>query len=84
MIGQSNAAAFTDAQQYFDGAWSNLNGRQMSVGYEQDKDESNRNMGYTALWSGSGYRRFNFATPLFFAVHLKRHPPSCKMKSPSF
>ncbi|KAK0342288.1 hypothetical protein LTR94_022814 [Friedmanniomyces endolithicus] len=58
VIGQSNAAVFTDAQQYFDGAWSNLNGRQMSVGYEQYKDESKLKYGLYRFMEWSGLSTF--------------------------
>ena len=58
VIGQSNASVFTDAQQYFDGAWSNLNGRQMSVGYEQYKDESKLKYGLYRFMEWSGLSTF--------------------------
>ena len=58
VIGQSNVAVFTDAQQYFDGAWSNLNGRQMSVGYEQYKDESKLKYGLYRFMEWSGLSTF--------------------------
>lgn len=38
--GQTQAAVFQDATRYFNTAWSNLNGRQMSVDYAQYADES--------------------------------------------
>ncbi|MEE1123473.1 MAG: phospholipase D-like domain-containing protein, partial [Acinetobacter pseudolwoffii] len=40
VLGQHQAEVFKDAQQYFDGAWSNLNGRVMSVDYRQYEDNS--------------------------------------------
>ncbi|MCU4413525.1 phospholipase D family protein [Acinetobacter sp. WU_MDCI_Axc73] len=38
--GQSQDAVFQDAERYFNTAWSNLNGRQMSVDYSKYADES--------------------------------------------
>jgi phosphatidylserine/phosphatidylglycerophosphate/cardiolipin synthase-like enzyme len=38
--GQTQAAVFQDATRYFNTAWSNLNGRHMSVDYAQYADES--------------------------------------------
>lgn len=38
--GQTQAAVFQDAQHYFNTAWSNLDGRQMSVDYAKYADES--------------------------------------------
>ena len=40
VIGHSQATVFTDAQAYFNTAWSNLEGRQMSVDYRQYADDS--------------------------------------------
>ncbi|QIO06839.1 phospholipase D-like domain-containing protein [Acinetobacter shaoyimingii] len=40
VLGQSKAPVFVDAQQYFDTAWSNLNGKNMSVEYKTYADES--------------------------------------------
>lgn len=40
LLGQPQAEVFKDAQQYFDGAWSNLNGRSMSVDYAQYAEDS--------------------------------------------
>lgn len=40
VVGHSQAAVFTDAQAYFNTAWSNLNGRKMSVDYRQYADDS--------------------------------------------
>ncbi len=40
VLGQPQAEVFKDAQQYFDGAWSNLNGRSMSVDYTQYAEDS--------------------------------------------
>ncbi|OTG83219.1 phospholipase [Acinetobacter sp. ANC 4558] len=40
VVGQAQAPVFKDAQAYFNTAWSNLNGRKMSVDYQQYADES--------------------------------------------
>lgn len=40
VIGTRDAAVFQDAEQYFNTAWSNLDGRQSSVAYTQYADES--------------------------------------------
>lgn len=40
VIGNAHAPVFVDAQVYFNTAWSNLNGRTMSVAYDQYADES--------------------------------------------
>ncbi|MFV5490472.1 phospholipase D family protein [Acinetobacter sp. ASP199] len=40
VVGQPQAEVFKDAQQYFEGAWSNLNGRSMSVDYTQYAENS--------------------------------------------
>lgn len=40
VVGQPQAEVFSDAQQYFNTAWSNLNGRSMSVDYAQYAEES--------------------------------------------
>ncbi|MBB6362708.1 phospholipase D-like domain-containing protein [Acinetobacter lwoffii] len=40
VVGQPQAEVFRDAQQYFEGAWSNLNGRSMSVDYTQYAENS--------------------------------------------
>ena len=40
VMGQPQAEVFSDAQQYFNTAWSNLNGRSMSVDYAQYAEES--------------------------------------------
>jgi phosphatidylserine/phosphatidylglycerophosphate/cardiolipin synthase-like enzyme len=40
VVGQPQAQVFVDAQRYFDTAWSNLNGRSMSVPYSQYADHS--------------------------------------------
>ncbi len=40
VLGQPQAEVFRDAQQYFEGGWSNLNGRSMSVDYTQYAEDS--------------------------------------------
>ena len=40
VVGASSQQVFVDASQYFNTAWSNLNGRKMSVDYAQYADES--------------------------------------------
>jgi len=40
VIGLKNAQVFKDASQYFNTAWSNLDGKQMSVDYSKYADES--------------------------------------------
>ena len=54
VLGQPQSAVFKDAEQYFNGAWSNLHGRQMSVDYSKYADESKlKYMLYRFMeWSG--------------------------------
>lgn len=40
VVGEPEAEVFSDAQQYFDAVWSNLNGRSMSVDYAQYAEDS--------------------------------------------
>ena len=40
VIGQPNQAVFVDAEKYFNTAWSNLDGRNMSVDYSKFADDS--------------------------------------------
>ncbi|WP_216937274.1 MULTISPECIES: phospholipase D-like domain-containing protein [unclassified Acinetobacter] len=40
VLGQPQAEVFREAQQYFEGAWSNLNGRSMSVDYRHYAENS--------------------------------------------
>ncbi len=58
VVGQPQAEVFRDAQQYFEGAWSNLNGRSMSVDYTQYAETHSLNIGCIALWNGAAGRRF--------------------------
>ncbi len=68
VVGQPQAEVFRDAQQYFEGAWSNLNGRSMSVDYTQYAETRSLNIGCIALWNGAAGLCFDFKspTPLFF------------------
>ena len=54
VVGSTQAQVFQDADQYFNTAWSNLEGKQMSVDYAQYADESK--LKYTLYrfmeWSG--------------------------------
>ena len=54
VLGQPQSTVFKDAEQYFNGAWSNLHGRQMSVDYSKYADESKlKYMLYRFMeWSG--------------------------------
>ncbi|ANF81089.1 phospholipase [Acinetobacter sp. NCu2D-2] len=54
VIGGRDAQVFKDANQYFNAAWSNLNGKKMSVDYAQYADESTmKYWSYRFLeWSG--------------------------------
>ena len=58
VLGPAQAQVFQDAQQYFDTAWSNLNGRQMSVDYAQYADESTLKYGLYRLMEWSGWSTF--------------------------
>lgn len=48
VLGARDAQVFQDANQYFNGAWSNLNGRQVSVPYSQYADKSK--LKYALYW----------------------------------
>ncbi|MEG0488730.1 MAG: phospholipase D family protein, partial [Acinetobacter sp.] len=54
VLGNSQQQVFIDAGQYFNSAWSNLNGRQMSVDYSKYADESKLKYGLYRFmeWSG--------------------------------
>ena len=56
VIGSREAQVFVDAHQYFNQAWSNLNGRQMSVDYQKYADESRfKYVLYRVMeWTGIG------------------------------
>ena len=58
VVGQPQAEVFRDAQQYFDGAWSNLNGRSMSVDYEHYADHSRWKYWLYRFMEWSGWSTF--------------------------
>jgi phosphatidylserine/phosphatidylglycerophosphate/cardiolipin synthase-like enzyme len=58
VVGASEAQVFSDAKQYFDTAWSNLDGKNMSVGYSQYADESKLKYGIYRFMEWSGLSTF--------------------------
>lgn len=58
VVGKRDAAVFTDAQQYFNTAWSNLGGKNMSVDYAQYADESTLKYGLYRFMEWSGLSTF--------------------------
>ena len=58
VIGTPQQAIFIDASQYFNTAWSNLNGRHMSVDYATYADESTLKYGVYRLMEWSGLSTF--------------------------
>ncbi len=58
VVGSSQAAVFADAQSYFDTAWSNLEGKNMSVDYGQYADESKLKYGIYRFMEWSGLSTF--------------------------
>ena len=58
VVGASQAQVFTDAKQYFDTAWSNLDGKNMSVDYSQYADESKLKYGIYRFMEWSGLSTF--------------------------
>ena len=62
MVGSAQAQVFKDAGQYFDAAWSNANGRQVTVDYSKYADESKQNTGSIVLWNGRVYRLLDLKT----------------------
>jgi phosphatidylserine/phosphatidylglycerophosphate/cardiolipin synthase-like enzyme len=58
VVGPSQAAVFRDAAQYFNTAWSNLEGKQMSVNYAQYADESKLKYGLYRFMEWSGLSTF--------------------------
>lgn len=58
VIGSSKAAVFVDAKNNFNTAWSNLNGRNMSVAYEKYRDESKLKYGLYRLMEWTGWSTF--------------------------
>lgn len=57
-LGDVNAPVFKDAQHYFDTAWSNLEGKNMSVEYAQYADESKFKYGVYRFMEWSGWSTF--------------------------
>ena len=58
VLGQPQQQVFVDAEQYFNTAWSNLNGRQMSVEYSKFADESTFKYGVYRFMEWSGLSTF--------------------------
>ena len=58
VVGNPQQQVFIDAEQYFNTAWSNLNGRQMSVDYSEYADESKLKYGVYRFMEWSGLSTF--------------------------
>ena len=58
VVGKPQQQVFMDAEQYFNSAWSNLNGRQMSVDYSKYADESKLKYGLYRFMEWSGLSTF--------------------------
>ena len=58
VLGAAKAPVFNDANQYFDTAWSNLDGKNMSVTYSQYADESQLKYALYRLMEWSGLSTF--------------------------
>ena len=58
VIGSAQAQVFKDAEHYFNTAWSNLNGKQMSVDYSKYEDESRFKYGLYRLMEWTGLSTF--------------------------
>lgn len=58
VVGKPQQQVFMDAEQYFNSAWSNLNGRQMSVDYSKYADESTLKYGLYRFMEWSGLSTF--------------------------
>ena len=58
VVGAAQAPVFKDAQQYFNTAWSNLDGKNMSVDYRQYADESKLKYALYRLMEWSGLSTF--------------------------
>ena len=58
VLGAAKAPVFNDANQYFDTAWSNLDGKNMSVAYSQYADESQLKYALYRLMEWSGLSTF--------------------------
>ena len=58
VVGSTQAQVFQDADQYFNTAWSNLEGKQMSVDYAQYADESKLKYALYRFMEWSGLSTF--------------------------
>ncbi|WP_288454109.1 phospholipase D family protein [uncultured Acinetobacter sp.] len=58
VLGNPQQQVFIDAEQYFNTAWSNLNGRQMSVDYSKYADDSKLKYGVYRFMEWSGLSTF--------------------------
>lgn len=58
VVGKPQQQVFMDAEQYFNSAWSNLNGCQMSVDYTQYADDSKLKYGLYRFMEWSGLSTF--------------------------
>ena len=58
VLGAAKAPVFNDANQYFDTAWANLDGKNMSVAYSQYADESQLKYALYRLMEWSGLSTF--------------------------
>ena len=58
VVGKPQQQVFMDAEQYLNSAWSNLNGRQMSVDYSKYADESKLKYGLYRFMEWSGLSTF--------------------------
>lgn len=58
VVGSTQAQVFQDAEQYFNTAWSNLEGKQMSVDYAQYADESKLKYALYRFMEWSGLSTF--------------------------
>lgn len=58
VVGTTDAAVFADAQKYFNTAWSNLDGKNMSVEYSKYADESKLKYGLYRFMEWSGLSTF--------------------------
>ncbi|KWQ05887.1 phospholipase [Acinetobacter harbinensis] len=58
VLGVAKAPVFNDANQYFDTAWENLDGKNMSVAYSQYADESQLKYALYGLMEWSGLSTF--------------------------
>ena len=58
VIGSAHAQVFKDAEHYFNTAWSNLNGKQLSVDYSKYQEESSFKYGLYRLMEWTGLSTF--------------------------